>query len=89
MYDSDQFQAGLSFIEFFEEKYSCSGICDEAMFFYTLPLSKGPPASTCLGYMKKAIAHNLTYMGIAGTLAGIIMLITWLGQYMLWKTYDE
>ena len=55
LYESEQFQAGLGFIEFFENSYACSGICEEAMFFYTLPLSDGPPENTCLNHMKTAI----------------------------------
>jgi len=89
LYESDEFNTAIGFIDYFEDEYECSGICSEAMFFYTLPLSDGPPSTTCLSHMKAKIKHNLTYMGIAGTLAGLIMVITWLLQYLLWKNYDD
>jgi len=58
------------------------------MFFYTLDMSKGPPSSTCLTYMKEEVEHNLTYMGMTATVCGLVMLLTWLCQYTLWCKYD-
>ena len=79
----------MKFITFFESKFTCSGICETSMFYYTLPLSEGPPTTTCLSYMKTEIENNLTYMGMASLVCGFIMLVTWLCQYMLWKKYDD
>lgn len=80
-FDSEEFQAAMGFITYFEGEFTCSGICDSSLFYYTLPLDKGPPANTCLVNMKDVIANNLTYMGMASTLAGIVMAVTWLCQY--------
>jgi len=41
--NSDQYKAAMDFITFFEGKFACSGICEKALFFYTLPMSAGPP----------------------------------------------
>jgi small neutral amino acid transporter SnatA (MarC family) len=79
----------MKFITFFEEKWTCSGICSSSMFYYTLPMSAGPPTETCLTYMKDEIQNNLTYMGMASLLCGIVMIVTWLCQYLLWKKYDD
>lgn len=87
-YDSEEFKAGMGFIEYFEGQFTCSGVCESSLFYYTLPLDKGPPSNTCLSHMKEMIANNLTYMGMASTLAGIIMSFTWFCQYALWKNYD-
>jgi len=41
--------------------------------------------------MKNTIANNLTYMGMASTMCGLIMIFMWVCQYTLWKRnyYDE
>lgn len=86
--NSDQYKAAMDFITFFEGKFACSGICERALFFYTLPMADGPPKSTCLNNMKEEIEHNLTYMGMTATTCGLVMLLTWICQYTLWKKYD-
>jgi len=58
------------------------------MFYYTLPMAVGPPSTTCLTHLKSEIENNLTYMGLASLLCGMIMVVTWLCQYLLWKKYD-
>lgn len=79
----------MDFIRFFEDKYACSGICESALFFYTQEMQAGPPSRTCLTNMKNVIKENLTFMGIATTLAGLVMVFTLLCQYTLWKSYDD
>lgn len=88
-FDSEKYQKGLEFITFFEANWPCSGICDQALFYYTLPMSDGPPAETCLATLKEQVQNNLTYYGITCTIAGIIMFLTWICQYLLWKKYDD
>ena len=78
-------------IKQFESKFSCSGICDTQLFYYTVQMNKGPPTSTCILHMKNVIANNLTYMGMSATMCGLIMIFMWLCQYTLWKKnyYEE
>lgn len=78
----------MTFIDYFEDTFTCSGICSSSLFYYTLPMSTGPPTTTCLVHMKDKISNNLTYMGMSATLCGLIMVITWLCQYLLWKKHD-
>ena len=91
MAEGQEYQAGFNLIQGFEQKFSCSGICDTQLFYYTRPMSKGPPESTCILHMKNQIANNLTYMGMSSTMCGLIMIFMWLCQYTLWKRnyYDE
>ena len=86
-----EYQAGFGLIKSFESKFDCSGICDESLFYYTLPMNRGPPQSTCIVHMKDVISSNLTYMGLSATLCGLIMIFMWICQYTLWKKkyYDE
>lgn len=89
MFEDEKFQKAMQFIEFFEENFTCSGICSYALFYYTLPMADGPPSTTCLSHMKSVIEDNLTFFGMACVTCGVIMFITWLCQYLLWKKYDE
>ena len=89
LYDRDEYQQAMNFIEYFEDSFTCSGICEQSLFYYTLPMSEGPPTTTCLINLKEKVANNLTYMGLTSIICGIIMLLTWCCQYMLWKEYDD
>jgi len=89
MANSKEFKHAMDFITFFEGKFACSGICEKALFFYTLPMSDGPPTETCLSNMKKEIEHNLTYMGITSTLCGLTMFATWIWHFCLLKKYGD
>ena len=82
-------QQGLQFIEYFEKNYQCSGICETAMFYYTLNMEDGPPVETCNRYMKEFVSSNLTMVGIVTFLAGLVMLCLHCCQYNLWKKYDD
>jgi len=84
------FQSGIQFVNFFETNYQCSGVCEQALFFYQLKLEEGRPANSCLIYLKdEKIGHNLTYMGITMLVAGFVMLLTWCAQYALWVSYED
>lgn len=75
----------MGFVKYFEGTFTCSGICSSSMFYYTLPMSQGPPTTTCLTHMKTVIADNLTYYGITATVSGIILVLTFLANYLLCK----
>ena len=64
LYESREVQGAMDLVEYFETKFTCSGVCEKSLFFFTLPMKEGPPSETCLTYMKATIADNLTYMGM-------------------------
>ena len=79
---NDELNAGalnfaMDFSSYFEEAYQCSGLCTPSLFYYSLDVSVGVPKEPCLLNLKDEISNNLSYMGIAGILSGIIMLIAW------------
>ena len=78
----------LDFSSYFEDEYKCSGLCQPALFFYDLHLDQGKPASSCLVNLKEEVSNNLSYMGIAAILVGLIMLVAQMFQYCLWKRFD-
>ena len=76
-------------IKYFESKYVCSGICNSALFYYSLTVELGPPQVTCLRYLKEEVGDNLTYLGVSAILAGIVMFLIWLAQYSMWCKHDD
>jgi len=85
----DAFDMAIKAITYFEGKYTCSGICNEGLFYYSLPLSDGPPTKHCLTFMKDEIGNRMTYLGVAGIVIGVLMLLIFLVQYCLWcRTKD-
>lgn len=69
--------SGIELIGFLEKKFSCNGICETGLFYYTLPLDQGSPQETCLTQLSDEIKINATYLGIVLLITGIISAITW------------
>lgn len=82
-------ETGVSMLSYFEGKYACSGVCQPALFYYSLDLQEGVPQMTCLANLKEEIGDELSYLGGAALVCGIIMFFTWLCQYALWRKYDD
>ena len=70
---------------YFEQKYACSGICNSAMFFYSLGTDVGVPQQTCLVGVKEEIGNNLTFLGVTSIIASLLVLVLWILQYALWQ----
>merc|ERR1712167_207760 len=75
-------------IAYFEGKYTCSGICNPGLFYYSLDLSVGPPTQNCLQFMKTEIGDRMTYLGVASIVIGVLLLLVFLIQYCLWCKYE-
>ena len=58
------------------------------MFYYALEVSDGRPDKVCLMYLKDEVQNNLSYMGIASVVAGLVMLFAFIFNYCLWTDYD-
>ena len=88
MPSENMIEAGVSLLSYFEEKYTCSGVCDTALFYYALDLSEGVPRENCLANIKEEIGGTLSYLGVAALVCGIVMFFLWICQYALWKRYE-
>lgn len=44
-------ETGAKIIGFFEEKYTCTGICSTTLFYVSLSLDSGVPANACLKHV--------------------------------------
>ena len=79
----------MTILTFFEQKYACSGICNPALFYYSLSTSVGAPSIPCLVYLRSEIGDSLIYLGIVSILGGIIMGLIWCCQYAMWRKYPD
>lgn len=80
---------GIKVIQYFENKYKCSGICTTALFYYSLDLSEGIPQNTCLTNLKSEIGDSLTWLGACTLTVGVICFLIWMMQYVLWCKFEE
>ncbi len=87
-YEENNLSLAIDFANYFEQEYKCSGICESAMFYYALELKEGKPDQVCLMFLKNEVQDNLSYMGVACIVAGLVMLFTFVFQYCLWADYD-
>jgi len=69
---------GIATIAYFEDKYTCSGICKTPLFFYSLDLTKGVPNETCLTHLKSEIGDSMTYLGVTALALGLVMMVIWI-----------
>jgi len=79
----------FTILTYFETKYTCTGVCKPTLFYYSIPINKGPPTTNCLSYLKQEIGSSLRGLGIASIVGGVIMGLIWCCQYALWRTYEE
>lgn len=72
--NSSGYKAEVDYLRFFEEEYDCSGICEDALFYFSQPLSKGKPKS-CFADIKNDVRDSMWWLGVAGTISGLILLL--------------
>lgn len=77
----------MKLIKYFEEKYTCSGICKTPLFYFSLDLSQGIPSSTCLMSLKREVQSSVAFLGVTAIIIGIIMFFVWTCQYCLWRQF--
>lgn len=70
--------SALKLVQYFEQKYACSGICKTPLFYYSLDLSVGIPSTTCLMSLKSEVQQSVGYLGVTGLIIGIIMFFVWI-----------
>jgi len=87
-FEENNLDLAIDFANYFEEEYSCSGICRSALFYYSRSITAGKPEQVCLMFLKQEVQNNLAYMGVAAIVAGLVMLATFIFQYCLWAEYD-
>ena len=69
---------------FLESKFGCSGICESGLFYFSQPITKGPPTGTCLNKIRVYVQENSNGLGGISTFTGLISLIVFLMHFNLY-----
>ena len=77
----------MEWIEFFEEEYTCSGICTPALFYWSKSIDLGKPSKSCVNSIKDDLTDSFTGMAIATLFSGILLFFIWICQYCLWRKF--
>jgi len=86
---SEDLKTVMTFVEWFETTSKCTGICKKSLFYFSLSLTEGVPDTTCLLGVKELIKTNMWGLGLCILITGVIMFLTFICQYCLWKKRDK
>jgi len=59
------------------------------MFYYTRSIDDGLPTQDCTKPLAEEFGDSFGYIGMGGILAGLMLFLTFLSSYCLWKKYDD
>ena len=81
----------MKLLKFFEKRFTCTGICETTLFYWTLDTNDavGVPSETCLPNLKKIMTESVAGLAYATLIVGIALFFVWICQYCLWKKYDD
>jgi hypothetical protein len=72
-----------------ERRFSCSGVCQPGLFYFSLDVTTDLATDNCLQYVANEIGNKYIPVGLVSIISGIIMGLIWLFQYVLWCKFDE
>lgn len=61
----------VKIVSHIEDKYSCSGLCEKPLFYFTQSVKKGPPKTPCLEPLVDDISLLLQNLGAVLLITGI------------------
>jgi len=79
-------QDTIDLVSYLELEFTCSGVCEPGLFYWTLPLSEGIPTTTCVSVLQDNLGNAGRAFGFLLTLTTIIMIGMLLVQYILWTS---
>ena len=85
----DDFSEIEDYIKFFEQEYTCAGICTPALFYFYVDVTEGVPSGSCLLSIQDDLKSSLLGVGGAALASGIFLFFTFIFQYCLWRKYDN
>ena len=74
-------------MEFFEDNYSCAGICKPALFSWSKSIDGGRPNSSCISSIKEDLNSDFMGLGVATLISGIFLFFVFIMQYCLWVKF--
>ena len=85
--DQDNFEDLSDWIRFFEEEYTCGGVCEKSLFYWQKSIDAGRPTDSCVGALKDDLGDNFLILALVTLASGVLLLIMFIYQYCLWKSY--
>lgn len=79
----------MEVIEFLEDQYDCAGLCRPELFFVTKSIDAGKPKIACGEPVAEEFGDALGGIGGAGIIASIMLFLSFLSSYCLWKKYED
>jgi len=71
-----------------EAKFQCSGVCKNALFWFTQPINTAP-AKGCQDSIVKEIGNGYTVPGAIVIISSFLVLIIFVFQYCIWCEKPE
>lgn len=87
--EQSNFSEVSDWIDFFEGEFDCAGICQPAPFYWGKPIDAGVPKTSCVDSIKDDITSAFTGLAAATLVSGILLFISFVMQYCLWKKFDD
>lgn len=77
----------MEWVEFFEDEYTCAGICSPALFYWSKSIELGRPTEACVGSIKDDLTESFLGLAVATLVSGFLLFFIWIMQYCLWKKF--
>lgn len=76
--EQDDFNTIMEWIEFFEDEYTCAGICTPALFYWSKSIELGRPTKSCVNSIKEDLTDSFTGLAGATLASGILLFFIWI-----------
>ena len=81
-------KGGVKFLQDFEKKFKCAGLCKTPLFYLSKPLSDGKPTRDCVTAFQEEYGSS-TIVGVVALFTGIILLMASFGAIPLCTDYNK
>ena len=78
-----------AFGAYFSENHGCSGYCSEALFGFGASIKGGKPLGNCRDSILSEMSDTFTFPCVVAFLTALVSIVTFAGQYLLWKEYPQ
>ena len=68
----------------YEDQYNCSGMCHAGLFYYSNPLTYGPPSETCLRKFMHHLDSNASPFANTCIVTGVLCILLSLMQFAMY-----
>ena len=76
--EQSDYETIMKWIEFFEDEYTCAGICSPALFYWSKSIEIGKPTKPCIMRIKDDLSASFTGLAIATLISGFLLFVIWI-----------